>query len=186
MIAPGASRGEWHPWLHARPVENRIASRRSFVVVEVVELGRSAVTDWFMGALDGDAVENGRPLGDGAHASVGDVSPAGRPARARAAVRLVRQASDGALGATVGVAREMGAASPCTGSSLCQGQPPKRVARKSAYACWISLGVFITNGPFCTTGSPMGRPCSSSSSASVAPFSSGAERRRAALRRLGG
>ena len=34
--------------------------------------------------------------------------------------------------------------------------------------------MFITKGPCCTTGSPMGRPCSSSSSARSAPFSSAA------------
>ena len=37
-------------------------------------------------------------------------------------------------------------------------------AGSRANACWISAGVFITNGPCCATGSPIGRPCSSRSS----------------------
>ena len=36
-------------------------------------------------------------------------------------------------------------------------------------ACMISACVFITNGPYCATGSPMGRPCSTRHSTVVGP-----------------
>src|SRR3989344_4339704 len=36
-------------------------------------------------------------------------------------------------------------------------------------ACMISACVFITNGPYCATGSPMGRPCSTRHSTAVVP-----------------
>ena len=54
----------------------------------------------------------------------------------------------------------------CTGSSLGHGQPPNWCAGSRRTPAAISACVFITNGPYCTTGSPIGRPCSSSDLAS--------------------
>ena len=42
-------------------------------------------------------------------------------------------------------------------------------------ACMISSRVFITNGPYCATGSPMGRPCSSRHSTAWVPVFSSAQ-----------
>ena len=51
------------------------------------------------------------------------------------------------------------------------GDVPHRPAWKSSTACTSSARVFITNGPYCATGSPMGRPPRSSTSSSGALLS---------------
>ena len=75
--------------------------------------------------------------------------------------RVVREAFDPA----VGMAGEAAAArAPCTGASSGQGQPPNCGAPVVGEGLLDLCAVFITNGPYCATGSPIGRPCSSRSS----------------------
>ena len=102
----------------------------------------------------------------------------GRPARRRAPTARRRP-----FLATVAVAGEAAGSRPWTGALSGHGQPPNACSGSRRMPAAISAWVFMTNGPVCATGSPIGRPCSTRNSTTASPAFTSSTRRRPAPRR---